>query len=104
MEMFSSSRDVLLEVDLLDQALFDEVSLVKSLLETNQTNFVLPNEVERRKTSENGADRNISLVGDDGLEKLKQTRIPMKNNRNMVGLKHHKLLSGSQEVPKVLLA
>ena len=66
------------EVDLLDQALFHEVSLVVSLLETNQTNFVLPNEEERRKTSENGADRNISLVGDDELKKLKQTRIPMK--------------------------
>ena len=66
------------EVDLLDQALFDEVSLVESLLETNQTNCVLPNEAERRKTSKNGADRNISLVGDDELEKLKQTRIPMK--------------------------
>ena len=37
---FSTSRDVLPEVDLLDQALFDEVSLVESLLETNQTNCV----------------------------------------------------------------
>ena len=33
---FSSSRDVLPEVDLLDQALFDEVSLVESLLESNE--------------------------------------------------------------------
>ena len=78
MEMFSSSRDMLPEDDLLGQALFDEVSLLESLLETNQTNFVLPNEAERRKTSENGAGRNTSLVGDDELEKLKQTRIPMK--------------------------
>ena len=62
MERFSSSRDLLLEVDLLDQALFDEVSLVENLLETNQTNFVLHNEAERRKTSENGADRNISFL------------------------------------------
>ena len=43
-----------------------------------KSNSVLPNEAERRKTSENGADRNISLVGDDELEKLKQTRIPIK--------------------------
>ena len=76
--MFSSSRDMLPEVDLLDEALFDEVYLVESLLEKNQTNFVLPNEAGRRKKSENGADRNISLVGDDEFEKLKQTRIPMK--------------------------
>ena len=81
-DRFSSSRDALPEVDLLDQALFDEVSLVESLLETNQTNCVLPNEAERRKTCENGADRNISLVGDDELEKLKQTRIPVNTNIN----------------------
>mgnify|MGYP002804539251 CR=1 FL=1 len=72
-DRFSSSRDVLPEVDLFDQALFDEVSLVESLLETNQTNCVLPNEAEIRTTSENGGDRNILLVSDDELEMLKQT-------------------------------
>ena len=47
---FLSFRDVLPEVDLLDQVLFDEVCLVESLLETNQTHRVLLNEIERRKT------------------------------------------------------
>ena len=43
---FSSSKDVLPEVDLLDHVLFDEVCFVESLLETTQMNRVFPNEAE----------------------------------------------------------
>ena len=77
---FSCESQVLseIEVDVLDYVLSGEVSRVQSLAETQ----LKAKELEEAKSSKDNTFRGISLVGDEKLEKRKETRTPKSTKIN----------------------
>ena len=69
---FSSFRDALPELDFLDQVLFDEVCLVESLLETNQTH---------RSVTERGRTTKTLKMAQTGIFRLLVTTNSKSSNR-----------------------